>query len=167
MTAALALAFMLVNAQPSEPPTVAHLVREACVETEMNREAIDRLARERGWRSVRTRSSSPAPGWSVGYRVRDAHVALTSLPGPGGVDPSLGSICTVDAARARGDWLTEIAQLAADLGLQPDRVPDLPIEGEMRMWSSLGGYTLTSTYDRASGRVVVSLSRQLVLIEAD
>lgn len=35
------------------------------------------------------------------------------------------------------------------------------------MWSSLGGYTLTSTYDRASGRVVVSLSRQLVLIEAD
>ncbi|WP_415013434.1 hypothetical protein [Brevundimonas sp.] len=166
MVSSILLAAVLVT-QPSTPPTVGQLVREACVETEMNREAVERLAHERGWRSVRMRPSGSTEGWSVGYRVRDAHVALMSVPELGRVDPSVASICSVDAARPRGDWRAEIAELAADLGLQPDRIPDLPIEGEMRIWSTLGEYTLTSIYDRARGRVVVNLSRQLVLVGED
>ena len=171
MAAALAAAIVLASAGAGlaapQRVDVAQLVRDACVETGMRRDAFERLARERRWRQARTTSDTgPAGGWNVFFRSEGAVVMLSQVPAFGANDPSLGSVCTVSVERATPALEDEIAVLAASLELDLEGPVTDPPRGliPVRSWSRFGAFTLT--YAAApDGRATVSLSRQIVTIE--
>lgn len=168
MSAALALAFVVgsggtVAAAPQQPD-VAKLVRDACVETGLERPAFERLAGQRRWRRARiTSDTGPAGGWTVAYRADGAGVMLSQVPGFGPQDPSLGSVCTISVERAGGALEDDIAALAGSLGLAVEApIADIPGSVPIRTWSVLAGWTLT--YAAApDGRAAISLSRQFIV----
>lgn len=169
MPAALALAFVLASAgtvaAAPQGADVPQLVREACVETGLERADFERLARERRWRRARiTSDTRPSGGWDLIYGADGARVMLSQVPGFGPEDPSLGSICTVSVDRAGGSLEGEVAALAASLGLEGEApITDLPPgAAPLRTWSLLGGWTLTYAA-AADGRAAISLSRQVVV----
>lgn len=167
MSAALALAFGLVSAGSApvlQGSDVGALVRQACVETGMRRDAFEQLGRTRRWRRARLTSDTSGPGsWNIAFRIEGGHVMLGYVPDFGARDPLVGSVCSVSVDRASPATEAEIVALAASLGLG-DEVPFLdqpPGAAPMRIWSRFGDMTLT--YAAApDGRAVVSLSRQVV-----
>ncbi|HEY0599520.1 hypothetical protein [Brevundimonas sp.] len=171
MAAGLAAAIVLASAGavPAAPQRadVPQLVRDACVETGMRRDAFERLARQRRWRQARTTShTGPAGGWNLFYRGEGAVVMLTQVREFGSDDPSLGSVCTVSVERAEPALGDEVAALAASLELDAEGpvtgFPGSPIP--IRSWSRFGDVTLS--YAAApDGRATVSLSRQIVTTE--
>jgi len=157
-----ALAFATVLAAAPQGPDVAQLMRDACVSTGMRRDALERLARERGWRRGRpTSDGGPPGGWSLLVNADGATVMLSYIP-EFGADAASGSMCTVTAARAAPGLEQEIEALAGSLDLAAEPAIDQPAGFvPMRTWSRFGERTLT--YAAApDGRVAVSLSRQIV-----
>ena len=171
MAAGLAAAIVLASAGAAsaapQPADVPQLVRDACVETGMRRDAFERLARERRWRQARTTSDTgPAGGWHLFFRGEGAVVMLSQVGGFGANDPSLGSVCTVSVERATPALEDEVAALAASLELGAEG-PAMDLPGgsvPIRTWSRFGDFTLS--YAAApDGRATVSLLRQIVTTE--
>ena len=169
MLAALALATVFATTGPvgiaSQDSHVLQVVREACVETGLNREAFEELARERRWRRVRvTSSGDQMGGWHLMFRVRGGHGMLVGFPEPDASAPSAGSMCSVSVDRAPPSLEQEVNALAASLGLESDPMGEnFPsAAGPVRTWSRLGDSTLTYATS-PDGRAVISLSRQLVI----
>ena len=171
MTAGLAAAIVLasagaVSAAPQRAD-VPQLVRDACVETGLRRDAFERLARERRWRQARTTSDTgPEGGWHLFFHGEGAVVMLSHTPDFGPSDASLGSVCTVSVERATSALEDEVAALAASLELGAEGPVTELRQGSvpMRTWSRFGDFTLS--YAAApDGRATVSLSRQIVTTE--
>ena len=170
MSAALAIAIALGSASPAhvapQGADVGELVRKACVDTGMGRNAFEVLARERRWRQARLTSNSGAPeSWTLAFRIDGGLVMLSYDPRSGASDLSVGSVCSVSVDRATPGLADDMAALAASLGLGDESpfVDQPPGAAPMRIWSRFGDRTLT--YAAAlDGRAVVSLSRQVVSI---
>lgn len=168
MSAALVLAVVAMSAGPvataPQGADVPQLLREACVETGLERSAFERLARERRWsRGGITSNMGPVGGWTLAYRAGDAGVMLSQVPDFGPQDPALGSVCTVSVAQAVGSLEDDVAALAESLGLERDPpVTDFPGSVPVRTWSSFGSWTLTYAA-AADGRAAISLSRQFIV----
>ena len=167
MSAAFALAFGLLSASPApalQGSDVGALVRLACVETGMRREAFEGIGRARRWRQARLTSATSEPGsWSIAFRIEGGLVMLGYDPRSGDSDPSVGSVCSVSVDEASSATEAEIVALAASLGLGDESpfVDQPPGMAPMRIWSRFGDQTLT--YAAApDGRAVISLSRQVV-----
>ncbi len=145
---------------------VVQLVRDVCIDTELDRAAFERLGRERRWRSARLTNRSGEPGWSTAFRTNGVLVMMMGGQEPGG--PSRGSalVCSVSVEQAGQGLEADFAALAESLGLEGESVPVEPLPGFVppRMWSSFGGHTLTYAA-AADGRAVISFSRQIVTTE--
>ncbi|HYC68101.1 hypothetical protein [Brevundimonas sp.] len=168
MLSTLAIAISFGSASPAhvapQSADVGELVRQACVETGMRRNAFETLGRERRWRQARLTSDSSAPeSWTLAFRIDGGLVMLSYDPRSGASDLSVGSVCSVSVDRAAPGLADEMASLAASLGLGDESpfVDQPPGAAPMRIWSRFGDKTLT--YAAApDGRAVVSLSRQVV-----
>lgn len=167
MSAALALAFGLASASPAsalQGPDVGALVRQACVETGMRRDAFEELGRARRWRRARLTSATRSPGsWNIAFRIDGGLVMLGHDSDFGAGDPAVGWVCSVSVEQASPALADEMAALATSLGLG-DEAPFLdqpPGTVPIRAWSRFGDKTLT--YSAApDGRAVISLSRQVL-----
>jgi hypothetical protein len=164
--AALALAAALGGAGVSTPvqqdDTVAGLVRTACADTGLRREALEATARRLRWRPVSMTSTRGAAGWVVGYRVGQATVLMSMTPADGVVDPEQASVCSVTVSRPSADWRSRIEALAADLELAAEPPFQGPPGVDMLSWSKLGVLTLSAAYAPSNQSLAVSLSRQFV-----
>lgn len=161
--AALALALSAAAAAPapSQDADVAQLVRDACVATELDRAAFERLGRERRWRSVRLTQRSGRSGWSVAFRAEGATIMLMGGRAPDN-DPADAPSCSVSVEHAPEGLEQEIDALAAALGLASEGALEAPAGMvPIRMWSRFGDSTLTFAAAQ-DGRAVVSFSRQHV-----
>ena len=167
MNVALAVTVALsASAGPVSAPQGAdgaQLVRDACVGTDLQRAAFERLGRERGWRSQRMTRRSGEPGWTVAYRAGDALVMLMGSPAPGGERSSLAVACSVSVDRADPGLEDDVAALAASLDLEGAGVVKDTPPGfvPIRIWSRFEGHTLTYAAS-PDGRAVISFSRQIV-----
>lgn len=140
---------------------VAQLLRDACVDTGLDREAFERLARERRWRAVRLTQSPRGQGWNVAYRVDGALVMLRGGAVPGHASADTAS-CSVSVERAPAALEGQIDSLATSLGLASEGMTeDVPGFVPIRIWSRFGEATLTFA-SAPDGRAVVSFSRQHV-----
>ncbi len=167
MPVALAAAALFASASPGalQGPDVAQLLRDACVTTELQRTAFERMARERGWREARTTSrSGPQGGWSLFFHADGAVVMLSYVPEVAADEPSTGTVCTVSVEQATPQLEAEIGSLAEELGLEEEQPFTGPQMGaaSMQTWSRLGYRTLTYAVV-PNGRASISLSRQVVV----
>ena len=168
MSAALVLAAVVASAMgpaPHQGGRTAQLVRDACIDTQLERAAFEQLGRERGWQRARITSDTRRPGgWTLVFRAGDARVMLSQVPGFGPGDAELGSVCTVSVERASDSLEQEVAAFAASLGLESEGpIANLPAgAAPFRTWSLLGDWTLTYAA-AADGRAAISLSRQIVI----
>ena len=165
MSAALALAVALAGpaALPPGNAEVVQLLRDACVATEMRRDAFEQLARSRRWSSAGRRPESVSGGWSVMYRAGDAVVLLVNAGAIGDGDRSLGSVCTVGVQDPENGLSGAVGMLAESLGLTAEAEP-LQLGGEgTRAWSTLGRHTLIYSTAHSGPAVSISLSRQHVV----
>jgi len=168
------LAISLVLATSSGPSaTIQHtdgaqLLRDACVETGLQRAAFERLGRERRWRSQRIARRSGNVGWTVVFRADDARIMLTRGLAGDTDEPGLGASCSVSLEQASPGLEGEIAALAASLGLEDEAVVTNVAPGfvPIRVWSRFAGQTVTYA-QAADGRAVISFSRQIVTHEPD
>ena len=169
MSLALVLTLGLASAGPApvapQQADVAQLVRDACMGTDLRREAFEALGRDRRWRRTRTTSRDSAPGsWSVAYRIGEAAVVLSRIPTFGSGDASQGSVCMVTVDQAAPALKDEIASLASSLNLAAGApIVDLASGiAPVQIWSGEGDWTLTYSA-AADGRAAASLSRQIVI----
>ena len=169
MSAALVFA-LTVSAAAAPPPLfqdgeAMQLMRDACVGTELDRAAFERLGSERRWRTVRMTQRSGEPGWNVSFRKGDVTIMMLGDAESNGAESSSGVVCSVSVERVSPALEGQVSDLAASLGLG-DEAPFLDQPPEMvpiRIWSRFGDKTLT--YAAApDGRAVISLSRQVVSI---
>ena len=160
---AMAAALSVVGASASTPQDadVAALVRQACVETGMERTAFERLGRERGWRPGRAGGAGGA--WTSSLRAPGAILMLARQPDVIQTEATVGALCSVSVDRAGPGVVASVEALATELGLEAEPAFEDPGAGSMRIWSKIGVYTLTyATGATGDPRVVVSLSRQAV-----
>ncbi len=153
----------LAHAQAPQGGAAVQLIRDACIDTGLERAAFESLGRDRGWRRVRMTSSDGA-GWNVAYRTRDAQIMLTQIPDPRSEsEASVGSICVVTVEHAPASLEGVIAEFAAGLGLEATDLPSaFGGRGLVRSWSSTGEWTLS--YAEGPGNAaIISLSRQIVI----
>ena len=134
------------HAQASAGDAALQLVREACLGTGMQKDAFERLGRDRRWRRVP--APSPRPGaWHVRFQGPGALVTLSTIPHLPG-DPQVdGAACTIITDGVGDDWVPAVEGLAVELGLGNSQT--LPQSGsrEAQVWSDVpGGQTLTATY---------------------
>lgn len=171
MIAEFALALTLSVAPPQgsagvRGSDVVQLVRDVCVDTGLDRAAFERLGRERRWRPARLNNRSGEPGWSTAFRTNGVLVMMMGGQEPGGPGRGSALVCSVSVEQAGQGLEADFATLAERLGLEAENAPVESLPGFVppRMWSSLGGHTLT--YAAASdGRAVISFSRQIVTHE--
>ena len=168
MSVALVIAAVLsTSAAPFGPPQESgamQLVRDACVETNFQRSALERLGRERRWRPQRMTQRSGEPGQVTAFRADNVLIMLMDGPSGDGLPRLPGQMCSVSFDRAAPELVGEVAGLAASLGLEDEGAADgFPGSVPVRVWSRLGDKTLT--YAAADGRAVVSISRQIVTHE--
>lgn len=159
MFAALALSAWAALGAPEPGDAAAQLVREACVGTGMQKEAFERLGRERRWRRARlTAPSAEARAWHVGFQTREGLVTLSAIPQYPGQPAVDGAACMVMADSVGDDWLPAVEGLAAEIGLGGyQELTAIPGSDEMHVWSDgPGGQTMTATY--AHQRRVLSIT---------
>jgi hypothetical protein len=170
MVAEFALALSLSVAP--EGPSVSRgadavqLVRDACVSTELDRDAFEALGQERRWRRVRLTPRAAPAGWNTAFRANGVLVMMLGGQEPGGPGTGSAVVCSVSVERADQELEGEFAALAESLGLGSESLSAESLPGFIppRIWSTLGGQTLT--YAAApDGRAVISLSRQIVISE--
>ncbi len=171
MFAEFALALTLSVAPPQgstglRGSDVVQLVRDVCLDTGLDRAAFERLGRERRWRPARLNNRSGEPGWSTAFRANGALVMMMGGQEPGGPGRGSALVCSVSVEQAGHGLEADFATLADSLGLEGENVPVDSPPGFVppRMWSSLGGHTLTYAA-AADGRAVISFSRQIVISE--
>ncbi len=152
----------LAHAQAPQGGAAVQLIRDACIETGLDRTAFESLGRERRWRRVRM--TSDGAGWNVAYRTPDAQIMLTRIPDPRREsEASVGSVCVVSVEHAPASLEGEIAEFAASLGLEAADLPaGLGGRGLVRSWSSTGEWTL-SYAEGSDNAAAISLSRQIVI----
>ena len=145
---------------------VVQLVRDICVDTGLDRAAFERLAQERRWRPARLTGRSGQPGWRAAFRANGVLVMMMGGQEPGGPGRGSALVCSVSVERAGQGLEADFAAMAESLGLEGESIPvgSLPGFVPPRMWSSLGGHTLTYAA-AADGRAVISFSRQIVINE--
>jgi hypothetical protein len=145
---------------------VVQLVRDACVSTEFDRDAFEALGQQRRWRAARLTQRSGRAGWNSAFRANGVLVMMLGGQEPGGPGTGSATVCSVSVERAGEGLGDEFAALAESLGLGSESLSAGSRPGFIapRIWSTLGGQTLT--YAAASdGRAVISLSRQIVINE--
>lgn len=161
---AMAVALIAAEAPPPAPQGsgAVQLLRDACIDTGMNRAAFEQLGRARRWRATpMTRRSGPT-GWAVAFRTDGVLIMLTQ-----GLDndAEVGALCAVSVDRASSTLPAEVAALAVELGLEGESTADIPSPGRLQVWSTPAGLTLTYGTGAASDpRAVISLSRQIVTV---
>lgn len=151
MLAGLVLSAGMALATPQPGDAATQLVREACVGTGMEKEAFERLGRERRWRRARlTAPSAEARAWHVGFQTREGLVTLSTIPQYPGQPAVDGAACMVMADSVGDDWLPAVEGLATEIGLGGyQELTALPGSDEMHVWSDgPGGQTMTVTYVR-------------------
>ena len=160
----IALLAVVLNGAPAAPvqaeAIAADLIRDACVATDLQREAFEALARERRWSQVRITQNSGAGRWDSAYRAGNVTVMLSYIPEVTSGDRSRASTCVVTPRNASPALESEIAALASEMGLNDDG-PVTGLPGYVRSWSKLGSWTLS--YAAADQRAAISLSRQIVI----
>lgn len=172
MSAAAVIALSLVMAPapslPKQGGSVTALVREACIDTGLQRAAFEDLARARGWRSLRVTRRSGAPtGWHLAFRTDGMLITLSSASAPIVNDePERGATCSVAVDRAAESLPGEVEALAANLGLGNEAPVEEPLgAGRMRAWSRYGDMTLVyGTGAPGDRRAVISVSRQFITV---
>lgn len=171
-SAALAIALTLSAAAVS--PTLpqgggaVQLVRDACIGTDLERAAFERLGRERRWRPVRMTQISGESGWNVAFRTGSVTIMMMGDPANDEAEPAAGVVCSVSVERASPALEGEVAAFAASLGLDYESAGAGTPAGfvPIRIWSRLGDRTITYAA-AADGRAVISLSRQIVTHQPD
>ena len=164
MGALLALAVALVGPAVAPPPNaeVVQLIRDACVVTEMRRDALEQLARSRRWVSVGRRAEGASDEWTDIYRAGNALVVLVRPSTLSDEDRSVGSVCTISVQNPDSGLSAEIEALAEGLGLAAESEP-VQMGGEgTRVWSTLGRHSLIYSTAQSGPAVSISLSRQFV-----
>lgn len=151
MLAGLFLIAWAVAAVPEPGDAATQLVREACIGTGMQKDAFERLGRERRWRRARlTAPSAEARAWHVGFQTREGLVTLSTIPQYPGQPAVDGAACMVMADSVGDNWLNAVENLAAEIGLGGyQELTAIPGSDEMHVWSDgPGGQTMTATYVR-------------------
>ena len=151
MLAALFLSAWAIAAAPEPGDAATQLVRDACIATGMQKDAFERLGRERRWRRARLSSPSTEPGsWHVGFQAREGLVTLSTIPQFPGQPAVDGAACMVMVESVGDDWLPAAEDLAAEIGLGGyQALSATPGPEEMHVWSDgPGGQTMTVAYAR-------------------
>ena len=115
----------------------------------MQKEAFERLGRERRWRPTPLATPLPAPeGWFAGFQAGDALITLSSTPLRPDEPDVNGVACTVTSSDIGDGWLPAVEVLVAEMGLVAvDVVSALPPTEEVHVWSDgPGGQTMMVTY---------------------
>lgn len=167
MSLALALAIVLGGSGLPLPAvqdeSLSGLVRQACVDTGMRRDAFEALGQARRWTSSTPRHvSGETAQWSSAFRSGRAVIFMSGTTGEGVSDPSLAASCTVSVTRPDRDWQADIVALASELELQAEPDPEIP-GTEMQTWAKPMGHRLTSVYQSANRTASVTLSRPIVI----
>lgn len=149
MLAGLFLSAWAVVAAPGPGDAATQLVREACIGTVMQKDAFERLGRERRWRPAPLATPLAEPGaWFAGFQTSSALITLSNTPNRPGT-PDVNTVaCTVISSDIGDGWLPAVEVLVAEMGLDVvDVVSALPPTEEVHVWSDgPGGQTLMVTY---------------------
>lgn len=129
----------------------ASLLRKACVETGLDADRLDQVARAEGWVRLRITHTSGEATRTDAYHVGGGQVMLTG-------DAPDDATCAVTVRRPDADWRSGLEAQARDMGLQA-----LPAGGsDAGFWFAPGGYALSYSYAPDAGGLVVSLSHAQV-----
>ena len=167
MISALILGIALGGAGAVSPAqsegSVADLVRTACVDTGMRREAFEAMAQSRHWQRIEAASEDAGEaGWTLHYRAGRMSVMLSMMPVDGPADPALASMCAVMAPRPAADWRSGVETLASELRLAKDpEILGAPGTDQLS-WSKFGEFTLSASYAPSNQSLAVTLSRQII-----
>ena len=168
MFASLALAVAFGGAGISAPTqsdrSVGDLLRAACVDTGLGREALEETARRERWRSVAIRSNSSGSGWDAAYRAGGYSIVLSRVDtAEDAADASVGTTCMVTTDRPGADWRGEVERFAAEQQLAAEPAVDIPGFGSIPTWSRPLDRTLTAAYQERPRSLTLTLSRQIVV----
>jgi len=174
-SALLALALAACSSVSGEPvgdQAHADLLRDGCLASEMRREPFERLAAERGWGKLIPRVVV-APGqtlaqairamddgtWDRAYGDRDLRIIMSGLSAA--PDPSSATVCEVSGPEPRGDWRSDLEQVAAALQMRPLEPSPAPEGAKERTWSASDGVDpMTLSYKLSRKELVVRLARR-------
>lgn len=145
-------------------PRPADTVRDACIETRLERSAFESLARARRWNAAQAPAGAGAGAWTLMYRGDDAVIILTRPDGSAAHGPAgAGSVCMVALDRPPRGLLEDIDAMAERLGFRKEPARETPDAGPMQVWSKPGEFTMTYAVGVGGDRrTVISVSRQIV-----
>lgn len=138
-------------------------LREACLRTEMRREAFERLADERDWeqllRVVRAGDPLDTTVWESMYRAQPGRRQFWMSGENAGADPAHATSCGVAATDPDADWRSRAGALALELGMTPSPTAPRPNSVEARAWSTVEPTALSLSYDLYPSGLTVRLTR--------
>lgn len=150
--------------EAERPSTLVETVREACLETGMDRDAFRRLADERDWgpllRVVRANDPVDDAVWELMFQAGESTVAMSGEVSDG--RSSRATVCGVMAPAPAGDWRSEVEGLAAELRMRSVAADADPGVLETRAWANADARPSGLIYERWETAVVVSLEQPAV-----
>lgn len=157
--------------QPNAGPDHLQLLRDACLATEMRRDAYEQLSRERGWKEaiLVVRAGDPrlmdTSIWESRYGLhgagaRGAPSATFLMSGEtAGADPSYATYCAVMADEPAGNWRSRMERFASELDMRAAPTVEDPDVLEARAWSTDADSPLTFGYKLYDNGLVVRIAR--------
>jgi hypothetical protein len=160
LLALAAVACVSIPAGQAFGQTPVERIRKACVETNMQRDAFERLLGGRGLQPllqvVREGDNWELFNWMVGYGDGDVQIAIEGKT----ADPARATECGVIDPAPSGDWRREVAAFARELGMSPTAPLKLPDVSESRAWAAPHNPDLVLSYAVYREAVVVQFERR-------
>ncbi|WP_370238362.1 hypothetical protein [Brevundimonas sp.] len=166
MLAALALAAVVVTAEPRSADTVTPAVAAfstACLDVRGDRTAFEAVADAQGWSQV---EAAPRNNdWIVSYRSAGLIIRLSQYQiATAGGEAVPGRICAVDRIEAGPDWEQQVSALKVDgriLGKSTLPDPDIyqiPPGMEVRVWDLSDGSRIHASFIPARSYLELSIN---------
>ena len=156
----LALAVLGAAAIPVDhaiAQTQVQRLRDACIATEMNREAFQRAFADSGFEPLIpvVRSGQPSPSdWMSGFEDRGVQIVMEGKP-----SSSEATDCGVLNPRPTEGWRAEVDHLAQELHMSPAATEDMPHVLEARSWTGTGDRPLTLHYEVYREAVIIRFAK--------
>ncbi|WP_339872577.1 hypothetical protein [uncultured Brevundimonas sp.] len=132
-------------------------LRDACIATDMNREAFERAFADSGFEPLIrvVRSGQPGPSdWMSGFEDQGVQIVMEGRPAS--VD---ATDCGVLDPRPAEGWRTAVERLAQDLRMAPVASEEIPGALEAQSWSAGGTRPLTLHFEVYRQAVIVRFAR--------
>jgi|GEM_PF-1699232 len=149
---------------PSLASAQVALLREACLATEMDREAFERLADERDWEMlIRVVSAGNLPpddgSWETMYRSQAGGPQFWMSNETPGANPSHATSCGVAATEPDTNWRSDLEGLAFELGMDSTSATPRPNSLEAGAWTTDRPDPVSLSYDLYRSGLTVRITR--------